>query len=114
MCRRGLGHIPSKTAHGVAELKHGVDSNVEKLANQRSISIHTDFIWSVKDETSQGYVEPGFVGSLQALKFSMQYLSKRRSMQACWFQSIVPVILSDDDEYSEPIETNRAIVHVAS
>jgi len=49
MCRRGLGHIPSKTAHGVAELKHGVDSNIEKLANQRSISMHTDFIWSVKD-----------------------------------------------------------------
>jgi len=30
-----LGHVPSKTAHGVADLRHGVDSNIEKFANQR-------------------------------------------------------------------------------
>jgi len=46
---RRLGHVPSKTAHGVAELRHGVDSNVEKLANQRCISMHNDFIRRVKD-----------------------------------------------------------------
>ena len=43
-CRLRSGHVPSTIAHGVAELSHGVDSNVEKLANQRSMSIHSDFI----------------------------------------------------------------------
>jgi len=33
MCVRRLEHVPSKTTHEVAELRHGVDSNVEKLAN---------------------------------------------------------------------------------
>ena len=49
MCRRGLGHVSSKTAHGVAELRHGADSNIEKLADQRCISMHNDFIRRVKD-----------------------------------------------------------------
>ena len=49
MCRRRLGHVPSKTAHGVAELRHGVDGNIEKLADQRCISMHNDFIGRVED-----------------------------------------------------------------
>jgi len=49
ICRRRLGHVPSKTTHGGAELRHGVDSNIEKLANQRCISTHNEFIRRVKD-----------------------------------------------------------------
>jgi len=49
MCRDRLGHVKSKTGHGVAELRHCGDSNIEKLANQRCISMHNDFIRRVKD-----------------------------------------------------------------
>ena len=49
ICRRHFGHVPSKTAHGVAEVRHGVDSNLEKLANQCFTSMHNDFIRLVKD-----------------------------------------------------------------
>ena len=49
MCRRHFGHMPSKTAHGVAELRHGVNSNVEKLTNQRCLSEQNSFIKRVKD-----------------------------------------------------------------
>ena len=49
MCRRRGGHVKKKTGHGVAELRHGVDSNIEKLANQRCMSTHNDFIKRVKD-----------------------------------------------------------------
>jgi len=38
-----------KTDHGAAELRHGVDGNVEKLASQRCISMHNDSIRRVKD-----------------------------------------------------------------
>jgi len=48
-CQCRLGHVPSKTAHGVSELKYGVDSNVEKLENQCCISMHNDLIRRVKD-----------------------------------------------------------------
>jgi len=44
-----LGRVPSKTAHGVFELRHGVDCNVKKLANQRCTSMRNDFIRRVKD-----------------------------------------------------------------
>ena len=44
------GHVKSKTGHGVAELRHGVDGNIEKLANQHCISTHNDFIRRVKNE----------------------------------------------------------------
>jgi len=49
MCRRRFGLVPSKTAHGVAELRHSVDSNVEKLAHQSCRPKHNDFIRHVKD-----------------------------------------------------------------
>jgi len=82
MCRRRLGHVPSKRAHGVAELRHGVYSDVEKLANQRCISMHNDFIRRVKD-VKRVKVEPGFISSLQALAFgqerhAMPFLTKRK------------------------------------
>jgi len=48
-CQRRLGHVPSKATHGGAELRHGVDSNIEKLANQRCTSTHNDFTRRVKD-----------------------------------------------------------------
>ena len=49
MCQRCLGHVSSKTAHGEAELRHVIDSNVEKLANQCCISMHNDFVRRVED-----------------------------------------------------------------
>jgi len=50
MCRRRLEHVPSKRDLEAAELRHGVDGNVEKLANQRCISMHNDSIRRVKDK----------------------------------------------------------------
>ena len=79
MCRCRLGHVPSKTAHVVAELRHGVDSNIEKLANQRSISTHNDFIRRVKDE-KRFKVGAWIYRQLASISIFMPYLTKRRSM----------------------------------
>jgi len=49
MSRRGFGHVTSKTAHRVTELRHGIDSNIEKLPDKCSISMHNKFVGDVKN-----------------------------------------------------------------
>jgi len=49
MWRSRLRHVPRHTAHGVAELRHCVDSNVEKLTYQGSVGMHDNLfghVWS--------------------------------------------------------------------
>jgi len=79
MCRCRLGHVKSKTGHGVAELRHGVDSNIEKLANQHCISTHNDFIRRVKDG-KRFKVGAWIYRQLASISIFMPYLTKRRSM----------------------------------
>jgi len=40
MCQRRLGHVPSKTAHGVAELRHGVDASQGRSLDSSSACKH--------------------------------------------------------------------------
>ena len=71
------GHVKSKTGHGVAELRHGVDSNIEKLANQRCISTHNDFIRRVTDG-KRFKVGAWIYRQLASISIFMPYLTNTR------------------------------------